>query len=234
MKIKILLLSVISFVIFTSCAPTVSVNLNKDNSGTISFSTTTSNNMEKAIRSMTGSDEKQPLFNEKSIRNSVKASGLEVQSISFPTNTSIDLTMKVKDITNALPNEKNFITVNAAQKKLSIKVNPAIAKKTLKLMPSDTIDFVDLLMAPIFSDEVMNEKEYADLVSSMYGPNIANELRDANMKIIVNLPYNIKDFAISDNMFGKCTINGKKATFTVPLNRILSLNKTVEYSLTWK
>ena len=60
-------------------------------------------------------------------------------------------------------------------------------KKTLKnfyeICPYEFQSYIDLFMAPAFSDEEMTTEEYVDLVASVYGQELADEVLSSKLRI---------------------------------------------------
>jgi len=74
-----------------------------------------------------------------------------------------------------------------------------------------------LFMAPVFTGEPMSEKDYTELVASLYGQDLADELASAHLNIALYAPENAK----------------KEKPFSISLVTLLTLTEPVSYSLSW-
>ena len=54
------------------------------------------------------------------------------------------------------------------------------------LLPFELASYIDMLMAPAFTGEEMTDGEYIDLVATVYGKNVADELNDGEVKFNIH------------------------------------------------
>ena len=54
-------------------------------------------------------------------------------------------------------------------------------------MPSIMRSYIDLFMAPVFTEEEMSNEEYLELISSVYGQILADEIKTSTVDFIVVL-----------------------------------------------
>lgn len=75
--------------------------------------------------------------------------------------------------------------ISLAQKKLSISLNKTNLLEFYNNLPEDLQTSLDLFMSPSFTGEEMTNEEYIELVSEVYGQELADELSAATLKITV-------------------------------------------------
>ena len=77
-------------------------------------------------------------------------------------------------------------------------------------IPFELKSYIDLFMAPSFTDEEMDDEEYLDLVASVFGPSLADEIKEAKINFIFddNGKISRKTFSLLSilNLEGKLTI----------------------------
>jgi len=82
---------------------------------------------------------------------------------------------------------------------LTVKLSPATLNSLLKLMPEETAEYTEFLMAPAFTGEKMSAKEYADSIGSMYGSTMRKESESSFFIFDVSAPGEITEAACTDH-----------------------------------
>ncbi len=210
------------------------IAVSQDVSGNVSFSMTPSAALESTIRHITGLSGDSALFDSAKIRGSFAGSGFSVQSVSFPSPSGINLTVKTDDLETALAPENKWLTVSAYEggHSMDIVLSPETAAALLALMPSETADYAELLMAPLFTGERMTEDEYVDLIAVTYGNTLAGELREAVVSVTVDVPGTVTGASAEQPV--RVGRENTRAVFTVPLAKILSLSGPLYFNIQWK
>lgn len=218
-----------------SCAPSVKIEIAHDDSAKMEFSTSLSKSIEGSIRSLMGLENEAPLYKEEPVRASLLATGLDVESISFPSMTGIEIKAGIKDINSSLTYAKDAVKVtpNGSGKDAVIQFSPKIISEALNFMPEETRTYSDLLMAPVFTGEAMTPDEYLFLLSMVYGETLANELAKSVFYVEMIAPAVIKKASLSDTSIGSVQIDGEKAIFTISLYKLLSTSGITEYKVSW-
>ncbi len=226
-----------SLLLFTlvSCAPSVKIEIAQDDSAKMEFSTSLSSSIEGSIRSLMGLEDNAPLYKEEPVRASLVASGLEVESIRFPSMTGIEIKAGIKNINKSLTYAKDSVKVTATDtgKDAVIRFSPEIITEALNFMPEETRTYADLLMAPVFTGEQMTSDEYMFLLSMVYGDTLANELAKSVFIVELTAPSSVKKASLSDTSLGTVKTSGRKAVFTISLHKLLSSSGTTEYYVSW-
>lgn len=218
-----------------SCAPSVKIDIANDNSAKMEFSTSLSKSIEGSIRSLMGLQNDEPLYKEAPVRASLIATGLDVESINFPSMTGIEIKAGIKNINTSLTYAKDAVRVvsKGSGKEATIQFSPQIITEALNFMPEETRTYADLLMAPVFTGETMTADEYLFLLSMVYGETLANELAKSSFFVELSAPSDIKQASLSDTSLGTVSISGKKAIFTISLYKLLSTSGKTEYLVSW-
>lgn len=218
-----------------SCAPSVKIDIANDDSAKMEFSTSLSNSIEGSIRSLMGLQTSEPLYKEAPVRASLVATGLDVESINFPSMTGIEIKAGIKNINTSLNYAKEAVKVvpKGSGKEAVIKFSPQIITEALNFMPEETRTYADLLMAPVFTGEKMTPDEYLFLLSMVYGETLANELAKSVFFVELSAPSAVKQASLSDTSLGTVSISGNKAVFNISLYKLLSTSGTTEYLVSW-
>ena len=87
-------------------------------------------------------------------------------------------------------------------------------KKAIEVMPASTGDYLDLLMAPVFTDEKLSAAEYEDIIASAYGKTIVAELRKSGFTLTVRCPSAVHSAKASAP--GTATFSGSSAVIKIP------------------
>lgn len=91
-----------------------------------------------------------------------------------------------------------------------------ITRETLKFFynnsSQDIQNIIDMLMSPTFTDDEMTDEEYLDLISSVYGQKLADEISLSTIKFVLESP------------------SGKVSRHTVSLLTLLNLTGNIKLS----
>ena len=89
-------------------------------------------------------------------------------------------------------------------------------RETLKFFynnsSQDIQNIIDMLMSPTFTDDEMTDEEYLDLISSVYGQKLADEISSSTIKFVLESP------------------SGKVSRHTVSLLTLLNLTGNIKLS----
>ena len=115
-----------------------------------------------------------------------------------------------------------------------MRISPENIASFLKILPQESRDFIDMLMAPLFTGDAIPPAEYEELIGAAYGKKIATELHSAEFTLIVDVPYKIQTARISP--VGTVTVQTKtektsRASIRIPLIELLCTVGTIETQL---
>ena len=102
-------------------------------------------------------------------------------------------------------------------KKVELTLSPEILQELITNQNSIIQKYADLLMAPCFTNEILSKEEYKELVSSLYGSEIADELLSGEISISLKSNYSKqKTPSVKIPLIEILTLTGEK-TFTLEL-----------------
>lgn len=246
---NIFILLVLGFVsFFTSCSPVVKVVVAPNGDISYSVESSVAPIIEETVRSFTGAEESLPLFNEVQIFQALETAGLEQVSVNTPRNSSLVVSAKIdrvetkpviapnlgsgivcEDMVPQIAGAIGYCHSNkAGERKLVLTISPGVLQQVMAIMPLETVEYLDLLSAPILTGETMSASEYVDLISVIYGDSVANELKSAVIKILVTVPSSVESATVSTPS-GKALVKGKNVEFTLGLPELLSNLSQTEF-----
>ena len=229
------LLGILCSILFTGCSPAVTVKIKPEAPDSASFTAEMTSTAENLVHRFTdkgnnaAKDNKAPFYNREKIIVSLARAGFKVDSLEFPTRTGIAANLSILKLDGVLGNaivlkkDKGQITVSLSRESLNMAVG---------LMPPETRDYLDLLMAPIFTGEKINLTEYESVIASAYGKTIAGELKNSIFTLTVQCPSPIGSASISEP--GQSSISGSSAIFKIPLSALLVLEKPLTARASWQ
>ncbi|MDR0451261.1 MAG: hypothetical protein LBH26_08350, partial [Treponema sp.] len=115
---------------------------------------------------------------------------------------------------------------SAAGGRLRLSLNRELGPDILSLISPGVTDYLSALMAPIATGEELSQAEYRELVASIYGKPVADEISGASIRASVDFPGRIRSIRGGRS-------SGRRAEFDIPLLDILVLESPLVYELTW-
>jgi hypothetical protein len=97
----------------------------------------------------------------------------------------------------------------------------------LAFISPDIVAYLKALMGPLATGEAMSKQEYLELIASIYGSGIADEIKGAFLHINIDFPGPVQSVKGG-------TFSGKRVEFAIPLVDILVLEKPLSYEVVWK
>ena len=201
--------------LFASCTSSVELRANGDGSVNITYDAAFGSAFIEIMQSLSGGGAS-PLFDADEMTSQFRAAGIKDVRVASPANTSLGIALRLPKEGNDPISQSGCISRSA--RSLAITVSPASCAKLYKLLPDTLQSYIDLFMAPVFLGEAVPKDEYVDLIASVYGQALADELKRSKIKISL--------FAPND---------GKKASKTaeLPLAELLTSTKPVSFSVAW-
>ena len=183
-----------------SCTSEITLELKKDGSVDIAFSGAAGN----AFQALTGS----VIFDTKEIEYEMGANGFTNVKALSKNGSDLTVTMTDKNGKSALFSSG---VVNVKKGKLEAALSPDNLVKFYKSADSQTVMFLDMLLAPIFNDEKMTEDEYLEVIEAFYGEDIAAEMKNSNFRITLKNP------------------DGSQTIQTIKFTKLLTLNEVLRF-----
>lgn len=213
--------------IFTSCSPQVIITTDKKGQTDAYFSTTLSKTAEKLVRRFTGTEEGL-LFDNEKISLSLSLAGLSSHQIEFSSPTSLYLSAIIPKTQNLL---SKAIQYSQTSNTLTVAFTPDSVQSAIQVMPYETADFLELLMAPVLTGEKLTEAEYKEIIGATYGKTILKELEDSIFSLTLRCPAKIT--SIVKPKSGTVDITNNTAVFTIPLIGLLVMEQQISATVKW-
>ena len=204
-KLFLLILSVFFVFSFWSCTTEVTIKENSNGIINISFSGAAGQAFAKMISSSSDYQSDTVIFETDQIQFELLKSGFENVDVKSKTGSDLQILMQEKTKNTFLYKSGLF----SGKENLKITLSPKELTEFYKLADEQIILFLDLLLAPIFNDEVMSQEEYLETIASFYGESASKEISESNIKI---------------NLTDK---NNQTKTFTFPIAQLLTLQETI-------
>lgn len=207
MKKKIcLLIGIICVsVLFLSCQTEVTLLLNKNGSVDVRFTGGAGKVFTQMILAAT--DGEDAVFDTAEISYQLGVAGFS--NVSAVTKGTADLSISMSDGKRSSYLFSSGIC-SVKDSKLNINLDSEKLQKFYDSSNEMVQQVLDLLLAPVFNDEVMEENEYLEVVGSFYGASAAEELQFSDVKISVIQP------------------DGKKVETSIPLVKLLTLTSSIK------
>ncbi|MDR2211502.1 MAG: hypothetical protein LBO65_08590 [Spirochaetaceae bacterium] len=110
--------------------------------------------------------------------------------------------------------------------RISIRLDRTTGPRILSVFSSEAVDYLSALSAPAATGEALTKKEYLELVESIYGKAIADEIAASRIRAVISFPGQIR--AVTGGTF-----SGREARFDIPLPDILVLETPLNYEVVW-
>ncbi|MEL3907987.1 MAG: hypothetical protein P1P64_03100 [Treponemataceae bacterium] len=225
-------IKILNFVFFSlmffSCAPVAQVMISGTGEVVLDLSVQPSENTQVLVKNTVG--ENSSLFDEQQIKANLKTEKIETLKFKTADSSSVAGTFKIpKDRVQA----SNLFEIDLENKKVKCHISKKSLSVLMKTFPDDIKEYLELFASPITTGENLSSAEYEALILSVYGPKIANELKTSFFKVIVNCPGVIE--SVKSEPEGRVRyFAGNSATLTIPLSYMLSLEKPLLITISYK
>jgi hypothetical protein len=142
---------------------------------------------------------------------------------------ALDGTLSLSKMGDFMASTKGrFITFNEGNGSSSIIVilDRDSAPELISRLSPEAGEYLHTLMAPAVTGEIMTKREYLDLVASIYGRPLSEEISAARIQGTIEFPRPIK--AVQGGSF-----SGKQLEFDILLLDILVLESPLRYEVSW-
>lgn len=212
-------------IVLASCTSNIDVFAKNDGTLFVKYNAHFGNAFVEMAKSLSG-DTNAKLFDVAGIATQFHNAGLKDASVVSKTDQDLAMSASVpKDFPNkAFSNFTNFTEekdpsgkTNKVKKTASISFSPEKFQALYEALPNEMQSYIDLFMIPSFTGDSMSANEYKDLLASVYGERVANEIANAKLKISLTGP------------------TGTKANqkFTLDLLELLTLATEKEFAIEW-
>ena len=215
----------------TACSPSVDLKIKNNASGTALFNAEISPVSEKLVRKFTGNTDTgtvNTIFDKDKITISLAKAGFIVDSLTFPGRTGLALALSFPELNGIL---EKAIIITKESRTMTVTLSRESVNAAVDLLSADTREYLDILMAPVFTGENRTREEYEGDIGAAYGPTLSKELRESEFSLTVHSPESVVEAQISDP--GRSKITGMAAVFTIPLSVLLTMEKPITAVTRW-
>lgn len=167
-----------------SCSGSITVTAKNNDDVTLSFSSAFSKKSQDALLSLTGAQENsksRTLLSADEVKTFLSSSQATNIKASVSPQNEINASGDFADISDK--NLSSFNILKRTQKSLSLSLGPEQISAFYNSLTEDTRSYFDLLMIPCLNDEKMDIGEYTELLASVYGTTLAEEIVNGQIKI---------------------------------------------------
>ena len=171
-------------VCFTGCTSEISMELKKDGSVSVDFNGVAGDAFAALINAAAGGNasasSQNLVFNTEEIEYEMSMNGFTNVKAASKNGKGLSVSMTDKNGKSALFSSG---VVTAKNGKLEIVLSREKLVDFYTKADSQTLMFLDMLLAPVFNDEKMSEQEYLEVLAAFYGQEIADEIAEADFRI---------------------------------------------------
>ena len=218
----------LAFLVFTGCSPNLNVKVASDNTVSMQFVSLTGEELTKTFTALTGQQVGQ--IDTSSTKKAMREAGLTPIAIT-QTGPDLQLTTGPDSIDSILSdcpgtNTATFAinSTPANGTSFSLTLSPAVAQYIVSLLPEETASYSELLMAPLFTGEIMSADEYTELIAAVYGQQLADELASSWFSLYLEMPGSVTSVSLPASLKANSVKNGNLANIFIPLSSLLTLS----------
>lgn len=215
-RIGIAFLGMFLMVFATGCSSKVTIQANPNKSQNVEIKIDLGKHLLKTINDLTQGlgqfmdGEEIPeitaanLVTKRDIENTIGTQGAKNISVANPSKEMLDVKFSL-DKNSKL---KNFI--EQTENSLSLNLSGSSLQEIYFSFDEDDTMILDLLMAPCFTGEEISAEDYADVIETLYGRELANDLRTAKIDWILVAPKGVKSRTFQTTVLDFLTLTGEK------------------------
>lgn len=222
------IVALLALFLLAGCAPAVRVHINPDGSGSGSFTGALGTTSAEVIGRITGQESPLSAVEAEEITAGLKTAGMIEDARVSVSDKSLSIDYTVPSLDGLLD---RAVALDLPGKKLTLTLSRESVNAALELMPADTRDSLELLMAPVFTGEILSLDEYEDIMAATYGKSLADELRASVFVLSVECPDPVRTISIPSPGTGAKT--GKTARFSIPLSVLLVMTSPITILASW-
>lgn len=176
--------SVILFL--TSCKSQIKITFSK-NACTVKYSTKLGKALFDTFYAFAGETESERIFDTEQFKQIFSEGGLKNVSAESKVVDEISIQGDIDGNNGDFISGSSIIKSSNNGKNVEIEFSRNNLLKMYDNMPSIMRSYIDLFMAPVFTEEEMSNEEYLELISSVYGQILADEIKTSTVDFIVVL-----------------------------------------------
>lgn len=182
-KLLVVLFSAIAL-FFTSCKSQIKITVSK-NSCTVKYSTKLGKALFDTFYAFAGETESEKIFDTDQFKEIFSEGGLKNVSAESKAIDEISIQGDTDNQNADFIAGSSIIKSSNDGKNVEIDFSKSNLLAMYDKMPSIMRSYIDLFMAPVFTEEEMTDDEYLELISSVYGQILADEIKDSTIDFTV-------------------------------------------------
>jgi hypothetical protein len=202
--------------VFAGCTAAVEVHAGSDKNTTVQYSASFGSAFIHTMRSFSD-DPSAPLFDADTIAAQLRSSGIQDAEVKTPSGTALAVSASIPAGSKNTVSAAGLVTYNDSSNEMTLTLSPSALAALYTSLPETIQSYIDLFMAPVFSGDSMTAKDYIELVASVYGRPLADEVAAAQVSISLYPPAG----------------TGAKKSISVSLTDILTAQDPLVYSVQW-
>lgn len=199
---------------FSACTASVEIRAYSDGRSAVRYDAAFGSAFVEVMKSLSDAGAG-PLFDTQTMTEQFQKAGIPDAKVSSQNDASLAvsalLSAGAKDPLSASG------CISGTARGVTLTLSPEKLSALYASLPETVQSYIDLFMAPVFGGEPMTAQDYVDLVASVYGKPLSDEIAAANVRITLYGPAG----------------SGSKKTATIPLTDILTATKPLTYTVTW-
>ena len=218
---KIFYFSSVLILIFSifSCSPTLTISLKNDDSIDVLFDITNTESFFSNFSAFMDFSEDN-FYDKEFLSSNLEELGFSNIYLETGKNADLQLYAQLKNFSQ-IENDNPVSTLfTKKENSFEISINPNNLIEILETLPEAT-DYLDLLMAPVYTGEELTEQEYLELFASVYGESFAKDFENTNFVLQINVLNKIKNIETAKDNIASVKFDGNVANIKIPLYKLL-------------
>jgi len=237
LKKAIFVIFITLLVLFTSCTAGITGTIRAGGTAEISAQASLGPRtlaLMKSLKGFMGDESSAPLLDGRTIGASLAASpGIRSVSLRNTSPSALEGVISASDLGNFLATgEGKFITYvdRPSNSSIVVVLDRNSAPLLISALSPEVEEYLSALMAPVITGEIITNGEYLDIVASVYGRPLADEIASARIKAQIEFPR--QPLAVLGGNAASSG-QGRRAEFDIPLLDLLVLERPLRYEVTW-
>jgi hypothetical protein len=184
----------------------------------------------RSLRTFMGGAANTPVLDGAALARSMAAApGIRAVSVENTGPSALEGSISISNVGDFLAlGDSKFVTFTEGpgNSSLVITLDRASGPQIISRLSPEAEEYLSALFAPAVTGEASTRQEYLDLVASVYGRPLADEIAAARIKVFLEFPRPVK--AVRGGVS-----SGNRAEFDIPLLDILVLEQALRYELSW-
>ncbi len=222
-------------IFFGSCTTNGTISIANNDSGTFAFDAIMTENLHKTMSAFGDIDESENIFSTDLIESFFRQAGLTLSSINIENNREIAFSGISSDVKKVLELENQLIllTESGNEKIFTLLLDEKTINSLTSLLTEETLMYIDLLQAPLFTREEMTAEEYVEFIAALYGKKISNDLKESYVNLEITLPEIAKTVTASPKNIAIIDEASKTVGFKIKLSELLANSSEARFEVRW-